>query len=354
MKKQNVFKISAIALAIFLAGCKDNAPVQTVTVPASTVAASNTAQATSMQASAPATKQESGVKVNKLASIVKLDTELKPFVQTNPALWLGDPSDPFMGDIDAMNAFLAEKGASRMSGVYDFGIKGLKLIAFSNHETNKYTYLAVTNDTAVKVDITQLKLLQGGDSKLNTLWESITEDYKINNIHFLEKIEYDKTISFKTGDGSKKILAVLDPENAESIAFDKVLRQLQNTEVSIVLVSMQQTDNGRNIIESIWSQAPENRLKAWQEYVDNKTIPTKQENGEKFNWGFSQNAVKYLAGNLPSAFNLANKKDTDFSNIKDVETNPSSLEKWLSDTSIDPEVETILKIKPLWTDAEPM
>lgn len=349
MKKQNVFKISAIALAIFLAGCKDNAPVQTVTVPASSVAASVPVQA----ASTPA-QQESGVKVNELASIVKLDTELKPFVQTNPALWLGDPSDPFMGDIDAMNAFLAEKGASRMSGVYDFGLKGLKLIAFSNHETNKYTYLAVTNDTAVKVDITQLKLLQGGDSKLNTLWEHITEDYKINNIHFLDKIEYDKTISFKNGDGSKKILAVLDPENAESIAFDKVLRQLQNTEVSIVLVSMQQTDNGRNIIESIWSQAPENRLKAWQEYVDNKTIPTKQENGEKFNWGFSQNAVKYLAYKLPTAYNLANKKSSDKSNVADLETNPASLEKWLSDTSIDPEVETILKIKPLWTDAEPM
>lgn len=350
MKKQNVFKISAIALAIFLAGCKDNAPVQTVTVPASSVA-TVPAQA----ASTPA-QQESGVKVNELASIVKLDTELKPFVQTNPALWLGDPSDPFMGDIDAMNAFLAEKGASRMNGVYDFGIRGLKLISFINHEKGTLSHLVTTNDTTLKINLENASLLQGGDAKLNTIWSIFGSGYKINTVHFINNIENQKQnqISFKTGDGSKKILAVLDPENAESIAFDKVLRQLQNTEISIVLVSTQQTDNGRNIIESIWSQAPENRLKAWQEYVDNKTIPTKQENGEKFNWGFSQNAVKYLVNKLPTAYNLVNKKSSANTNIIDLETNPASLEKWLSDTSIDPEVETILKIKPLWTDAEPM
>ena len=150
-------KLTAVSLALFLVtACNNNAQTTNATAPANIAAASQASATATTPETASAANATGSVKVNDWADMVKLDKELQPFVQTNPDLWLGDKSDPFMGDIDAMNKFLAAKsnGATKMTGVFDIGIKGVKLIKFYNSEKKQVNQILTTNDNTRQTILT--------------------------------------------------------------------------------------------------------------------------------------------------------------------------------------------------------
>lgn len=328
-------KLTAVSLALLLlvTACNNNAQTTNATAPANVAAASQASATATTPETASAANATGSVKVNDWADMVKLDKELQPFVQTNPALWLGDKSDPFMGDIDAMNKFLAAKsnGASKMTGVFDIGIKGVKMIEFYNSEKKQMNQILTTNDTTLNIknisvgDKKSIILLQGGDPNFQELLNAIA-NYPTFTINFLKDLpnHANEMVTIKKGNGSRKLLVVSDPASATHEAAQKTLDALDNMEISYIFVNAEND-------EANWKKA--------------ETEYAKLGGKGNLNKDFSNNALSKLFFKAPTIFNLSNFERAD----EAAETNAALLEKFADKTEANPEVELVKKVKTLYS-----
>lgn len=102
--------------------------------------------------------------------------------------------------------------------------------------------------------------------------ESITGRIRFSNLRKIDVAELPLKDAIKMGSGTRKLYVFSDPDCRFCKELERVLNQLQDTEIYIFPLPLVEIHaNARVIAESIWCQ--QNQGQAWRAYLDTQTAP---------------------------------------------------------------------------------
>lgn len=232
------------------------------------------------------------------------DTAPKPPAASQAAAHTVEKVGDF--DLGLAKKRLGERGS--INAVYDVGIKGFKMVLTQSEGMAHKSLLSDDGRYMLLAESGMLDLEKRALANESLFAVTLPEEMAKTENYMTGKLDMSKVFTVKKGDGSRNILVLSDPDCPFCMRLEQTLDQMDNITIHYLLYPIEglHPDAVRKT-NLIWSQPPEKRAAAWQEFVKTKTLPEENPSGSPYDYAYMNQAGESLgARGTPHIFLMDN------------------------------------------------